>query len=239
MVHTDDHATWELIGGMFQKQPAVVHKEQFKTAPYSDSSPITGMMKCVTNSILLFPPIAKAPVPAVSEKYRRPVAKLPCAITHVIAERRGTPIQAMNGLHLVLASEECEHFRRGGEWTFVSDKGWDHNPHSGEVQLALTLDHLDRGCTFTMSVVRAARMSSWNEAERLNAAEAGAMQKAMLCEAVLLVEDNPPPPPPRSISHPSAAVSKCSCFVDCWRPVCQAKYSQLCVSPWGCWFGQL
>ena len=153
------------------------------------------MMKCVTNSILLFPPIAKAPVPAVSQIYHRQVAKLPCAVTRVIAERRNTPIQAMNDLHLVLASEECEHFRRGGEWTFVSDGPWDHNPRSGEVQLALTFDHLDRECTFTMSVVRAARMSSWNEAERLNAAETRATQKAMLPEA------------PRSISHPSTALS--------------------------------
>ena len=29
----DDHATWELTSGMLQKQPVVVHKEQFKTAP--------------------------------------------------------------------------------------------------------------------------------------------------------------------------------------------------------------
>ena len=49
MVHTYDHANWELTSGMFQKQPVVVHKEHFKTAPYSDSNPIMGMMKCVTN----------------------------------------------------------------------------------------------------------------------------------------------------------------------------------------------
>ena len=59
----------------------------------------------------------------------------------------------------------------GGGRTFVSDGGWDHNPHSGEVQLALSLDHLDRECTFTMLVVRAARMLSWNDAESLNTAE--------------------------------------------------------------------
>ena len=78
---------------------------------------------------------------------------------------------SVDGRHLVLHSEECESFRQGGEWTFVSDGGWDHNPRNGEVQLALTLDHLDRECTFTTSIVRAARMSSWNKAERLNAAE--------------------------------------------------------------------
>ena len=60
--------------------------------------------------------------------------------------------------------------------------------------MALTLDQLDRECTFTMLVVRAARMSSWNEAERLNAAETRATQKALLREAALLAEDTPPPP---------------------------------------------
>ena len=65
MVHTDDHAAWELTGGMFQKRPVVVHKEQFKTAPCSDSSPNTGTMKCVTNSMLFPPPTAKAPVPII------------------------------------------------------------------------------------------------------------------------------------------------------------------------------
>ena len=34
VVHTDDHATWELTRVMFQKQLVVVHKEQFKTAPF-------------------------------------------------------------------------------------------------------------------------------------------------------------------------------------------------------------
>ena len=126
----------------------------------------------------------------------------------------------------------------GGGWTFVSDGGWDHNLRNGEVQLALTLDHLDRECTFTMSVVRATRMASWNEAKCLHAAETRATQNAMLREAVLLAEDNtPPPPPPRSISHPAAL--ECSCYVDCRWLVCKAEYSQLCVSPRGCWFGHL
>ena len=73
-------------------------------------------------------------------------------------------MQAMNDLHLVLHSEECESFRQGGEWTFVNDGGWDHNSRNREVQLALTLDHSDRECTFIASVVCAARMLSWNKA---------------------------------------------------------------------------
>ena len=98
----------------------------------------------------------------------------------------------MNDFHLVLAGEKCE-------WAFVSDGGWDHNPRSGEVHLALTLDYLERECTFTMLVVRAARMS-WNEVERLNVAETGATQKAMVGEAVLLAEDNTPPPPQEELA---------------------------------------
>ena len=43
-----------------------------------------------------------------------------------------------------------------------------------------------------MSVVQGASMSSWNQAELLNAAETRAMQEALLCEAVLLAEDTPP-----------------------------------------------
>ena len=105
------------------------------------------MMKCATRSMLLFPPVSKAPLPAISEKYKSAIAKLPCAVTRLIAKRRSTPMQAMNDLHLVLRSEECESFGQGREWTFVSDGGWDHNPHNGEVQLALTLDHLERECT--------------------------------------------------------------------------------------------
>ena len=137
MVHTNHDAIWELTCGMFQK-PIIVHKEQFKSAPCFDSSPITGMMKCVTDSMLFPPAIAKAPVPNVSRKYNRPLAKLPCAVTRVNAEGRSTPIQAMNNLHLVLASEECDDFRCGGDWAFVSDGeafisdgGWDHNPAVG------------------------------------------------------------------------------------------------------------
>ena len=74
-----------------------------------------------------------------------------------------------NSSALMNSPPGCESFRRDGEWTFVSDGGWNHNPRNGEVQLALTLDHLDRECTFTVFVVHAAQMSLWNEAERPNA----------------------------------------------------------------------
>ena len=45
VLHWDDHTIWELGSGMFQKIPVVVHKEQVKTGPYFDSSPVTRMMK--------------------------------------------------------------------------------------------------------------------------------------------------------------------------------------------------
>ena len=141
----------------------------------------------------------------------------------------------MNDLHLVLASEECEHFRCGVEWMVVSDGRWDHNPGGGEVQLALALDHLDCECTFTMSVLRAAQLLSWNEAKRLSAAETRATQKALLREAVLPAEDNTLPP--RSIGCPLAAFSTHSCCADGKRLVCKGEYSQLCVSPGGWRFG--
>ena len=80
-----------------------------------------------------------------------------------------------------------------GDWTFVSDGGCNQNPRNGEVQLALTLDHLDQEWTFTALVVRAAQMSSWNEGERPNAAETRATQKSVLREAVLLPADNDAP----------------------------------------------
>ena len=96
-LHWDGHATWELTSGMCQKQPVVVHKEQFKTAPYSDSSPLIGMMKCVTNSMLFFTPLSKAPVPAVSEKYNKAVAKLPCAVTRDIP--KGVPLLELADSH--------------------------------------------------------------------------------------------------------------------------------------------
>ena len=118
-VHWDDHATWELTSRLFQKQLVVVHKEQFKSAPYSDSNPLPGIMKCLTNSMPFFPPPSKARAPTVSKKSNRAVAKLQCAVTPVIAERRSTLMQAMNDLHLVLHSEGCESIRQGWEWTFV------------------------------------------------------------------------------------------------------------------------
>ena len=76
----------------------------------------------------------------------------------------------------------------------VSDGCWDHNPRNGEAQLALTPDQLDRECTFTVFVVPASRMSSWNEAERLNGAETRATRNALLREAVLLLAGNDLPP---------------------------------------------
>ena len=105
----------------------VVQNEQFKTAPYSDSSSLTEIMKCVMNSMLFFLAVSKSIVAVVSEKYHKAVAKLPCAVTRVIVEKCSTTMQVMNDLHLVLHSVECQPFWQVWYWTFVSDRGCDHN----------------------------------------------------------------------------------------------------------------
>ena len=53
----------------------------------------------------------------------------------------------------------------------LSDSGPDHNPHSGEVQFAETIDHLVYDREQNGAVVRAAGSSPLNHAEQLNGAE--------------------------------------------------------------------
>ena len=77
----------------------------------------------------------------------------------------------------------------GGNITFVNDGGWDHQPRSSEPRLGLTLEHLCNKRMFSCIAIRAAGMSSYNEAERLNGLETRAVQKAILQDAVLLEED--------------------------------------------------
>ena len=54
----DDHAVWELCGSGYTKMPTVPHKSVVKSAPYSDANPLTGLFKCVTNSLLFYCPAA-------------------------------------------------------------------------------------------------------------------------------------------------------------------------------------
>ena len=77
----------------------------------------------------------------------------------------------------------------GGNITFISDGGWDHQPRSSEPRLGLTLEHLPNKRMFSCIAIRAAGMSSYNEAERLNGLETRAVQKAKLQDAVLLEGD--------------------------------------------------
>ena len=77
----------------------------------------------------------------------------------------------------------------GGEITYISDGGWDHNPRNSEVRFGLTLEHLENKRLYTNASVRAAGMSSYNEAERVNGVETSAVQKANLQGTVFLPED--------------------------------------------------
>ena len=76
----------------------------------------------------------------------------------------------------------------------MSDGGWDHNPRNTEVRLALTFEHLHNQRPFTMACCRAAGLSSFNEAERVNGAETRSVQKGKLKQAVLLDSDALLPP---------------------------------------------
>ena len=66
----------------------------------------------------------------------------------------------------------------------------------GILRCALTLEHLENKCLYTNVSVRAAGMSSYNEAERVNGAETCVAQKANLQGSVFLAEDESLPPNP-------------------------------------------
>ena len=71
------------------------------------------------------------------------IIKKPFAVTRVVAERRSTPLQQFNDLALLLRDADMESVRVGGEITYISDGGWDHNPRNAEVRFGLTLEHLE------------------------------------------------------------------------------------------------
>ena len=84
----------------------------------------------------------------------------------------------------MLSQPQASDQKQGGEITFIGDGGWDHNPTSFAICLALTLEHLDNGRLYTNASVRAAGMSF--EAERVNGVETRAIQKASIKDAVFL-----------------------------------------------------
>ena len=215
----DDHAVWEFSGSQYTKLPVVMLRKNYKTAPYTDASPITGKLKCVTNTMLFYLPVPEIhprpqsvshpetgpethpnphpqphSIPQTFQKYDLAVLKKAFAVTRVVAERRSTPLQQFNDLALVMRDPQMESHRMGGEITYISDGGWDHNPRNSEVRFGLTLEHLENKLLYTNASVRAAGMSSYNEAERVNGAETCAAQKANLQGAVFLAEDESLPP---------------------------------------------
>ena len=96
----------------------------------------------------------------------------------VVAERRSTPLQQFNDLALFMRNPQMESHRMGGGITYISDGRWDHNPRNSEVRFGFALEHLENKCLYTNASVRAAGMSSYNEAERVNGAETCAAQKS-------------------------------------------------------------
>jgi hypothetical protein len=112
-----------------------------------------------------------------------------------VAERRSTPFQALNDLELVLKHPSAANQGRARELTIVSDGGWDHNPRNSEVRLVLTVEHLTNKRNYTMACVRAASLSSLNEAERVNGVETRSVQKAKLRQAVMQPSDSSLPAP--------------------------------------------
>ena len=93
--------------------------------------------------------------------------------------------QALNDLELVLKHPSTANWGRARELTIVCDGGWDHNTRNSEVRLVLTVEHLTNKRNYTLACVRAASLSSLNEAECLNGVETRSGQKAKLKQAVL------------------------------------------------------
>ena len=111
-------------------------------------------------------------------------------MAHVVAERRSTPFQALNDLELVLKHPSAANWGTARELTIMSDGGWDHNPRDLEVRMVLTVEYLTNKRNYTMACVRAAGLSSLNEAERVNGVETRSVQKAKLKQAVLQPSDS-------------------------------------------------
>ena len=56
VLSSDGYAVWGLTGSGFTKMPSVLRSTMVKIAPYSDATPLTGLFKCVTNSLLFYWP---------------------------------------------------------------------------------------------------------------------------------------------------------------------------------------
>ena len=191
VVSWDDHACWEFSSSTFTTLPMVMSSRLHKTAPHNDATVVTGQLKCVTNTVLFYlPKECGSSASDVSQKYEFQIRKVPFGVTRVVSERRSTSMQQTNDLQLVLSQPQVHEQKQGGEITFICDGGWDHNPRNSEVCPALTFEHLVKGRLYTNASVRAAGMSSYNVAERVNSVETRAVQNACIKDAVFLPEDD-------------------------------------------------
>ena len=122
---------------------------------------------------------------ANAKKYNLDVHKMPFSITRIFAERRSTPLQQINDLLLA----QLVAARDDKEICFLTDGGWDHSPKNAETQLGFTFEHLRNERWYTIAVTRAAKLSAYNEVERLNGIETKSVQKSCLKDVVFLPSD--------------------------------------------------
>ena len=180
----DDHAKWKADKKQaFTRCSTVTLKQEVKKAPYSDMQVVLGGAVAVTNSIMLCLPVdtdAAFGGGGVSQKRSKPCVKQAYAVIRLERERRSTPTQQLNDWNMVVETHRPlkEYMEKCTVKMSISDGGFDHNAGNSEVQYVQTKDHLCSDRNYDADYQRAAGLSSFNEAERVNAAETKAVAKA-------------------------------------------------------------
>ena len=106
-VSWDDHACSEFNSSTFTKLLVFMSSRLHEAAPYSDATVVTGQLKCVRNTVLLYlPKECGSPASHVSQKYEFKIRKVPFGVTRVVSERRSNPMQQINDLQLVLSQPQ-------------------------------------------------------------------------------------------------------------------------------------
>jgi len=117
----------------------------------------------------------------VSQKRSNPCVKQAYAVTRLERERRSTPTQQLNDWNMVVQTHTPlkEYMESCTVKMSISDGGFDHNASNSEVQYVQTKDHLRSDRNYDADYQRsAAGLSSFNEAERVNATQTKAVCKA-------------------------------------------------------------
>lgn len=180
----DDHAKWENDKKRgYTARRTVMLSASVKNAPYSDMGMALGGIKAVTNTMLVILPRSAADATHQRESVKRETAcfKLPTAVTRLESELRSTPAQQINDWrYMVSETELLSSFANArGFYKFsLSDNGWDHGVRFFEVQYVHTRDHLAADRNYDCDAARAAKLSSYNEAEHQNSEETSCVTKA-------------------------------------------------------------